>query len=580
MALFYTLKEVLTPYANKINSLSQTAAETEETANQISSDIVPIVEHELLDNSELEWVDGNFISSEDGSINSTSAYVIANRSYIPVRKGDTIICSAVGSTRFVQRVCMYSEPKVSSFISTIANYSSATNNLMIDRDCYIRFSVREWSSQEFDYSIGKQSIVVTRTIYKKGYSEYNLLSNYTENYAITSDMDGVRARIDYNLSSNIYVTEQNEYILSGEYEEDTPVYPSVTTFDKNETILSRTSFTWTSGEYIHRLRFKYPASYVRITFPNKASNVKFVTYAEIDNITNGNVQTLISSAKGNYNTIINNPIFTSQVLGVAMTYLGKTSISYKAKNTALTSDDYGTNIDCSTFIGLVLRGWDCDTVYTGSANSAGDGSDGDMNEDEVIVSNSYWASRRNTKFVWTMNPAKWKLRYNYLNTFDVENDPTYEPVRRAATLAQWMIEIMGWEIQPNVEILQPGDIVFFARKNSDGTDVAPVRYRKINHVSMFSHINNEGKHVCIQVTNNEAGESPCVLYTLEDATGLYVNGIDTLVAICRPNYSGGSSYIENKTPTDSGVNGNICYDNDYLYVRTASGWKKIAFENL
>lgn len=221
----------------------------------------------------------------------------------------------------------------------------------------------------------------------------------------------------------------------------------------------------------------------------------------------------------------NNPTNVSDMLTVARSWLNGTSLVY-GTTTILDKSTSTTSIDCSTFAGLVLRGisYEESPYYTNNWGSP-----------SALIANP--------NKEWSLNPFEWE---NKINT----SDPL-SPVRKAAQLAQWMAD-QGWVVPMDEHLanVRPGDIAFWARKESDGTYLNPTRFMHITHIAIvtsrdpaptddatWDRVKYPYKHKCIEVT---AVTPPCTEDNLwlekgqEDPTDEQHTNINTLVLVCRP----------------------------------------------
>lgn len=231
----------------------------------------------------------------------------------------------------------------------------------------------------------------------------------------------------------------------------------------------------------------------------------------------------------------NNVNLVAEFLGIAQTYLNKTSIEYKDGDTIMYKSTATNGIDCSTYTWLCLMGYGYESTpyYTHQYKSP-------------------YAWKANTDFDWSINPMEYKN-----SRYEDGSNPT-EVVRVAAQMARWMSERSQIVLLDNgfVDVL-PGDIVFWARKDRQtGNWVHPTWYKKISHVGIVltkedapnTYIDSNGitrnwdktkypyKHQIIDV---RVETPPCqTLHWLEecqeDSTNVYENNINTVVLVCRP----------------------------------------------
>lgn len=150
-------------------------------------------------------------------------------------------------------------------------------------------------------------------------------------------------------------------------------------------------------------------------------------------------------------------------------------------------------IDCSTFIGLLLRGIPFrKSPYKTIPNSYIDDEELEPDDDEEDASSSDDRSTTpgllpaNTEdYAWAMNPGEYKIPTIPLGDSD--------PVRTASQLAEWL-ETRGRaiELKPDFSNVEPGDIIFWAKTKTEQIDsqhsvtrfVRNYRYRNISHVAV------------------------------------------------------------------------------------------------
>lgn len=268
----------------------------------------------------------------------------------------------------------------------------------------------------------------------------------------------------------------------------------------------------------------------------------------------------------------NNQTLVSECIGVARSYYlaryndnQEPTFNYNVNGTVLDTnyDVNGENknsIDCSTFIGLLLRGIPFKKspygkLFTdnGPLLDDNDGGNETGNHDEYddIYNGNAWDPMNivaNKDYSWSINPMDYKLKKNI-------NSSELYPVRTASQLAQWMYE-RGWAIPLDTTFtnLEPGDIIFWAKRQG-GEYIQPNRYKKISHVaiciSKYDRPENDSsfpsnypwKHTMLEVTT----KAPYVLNrTLEKCSP------NDVVMICRPDLGSVSAddYVGNINTKD------------------------------
>lgn len=251
---------------------------------------------------------------------------------------------------------------------------------------------------------------------------------------------------------------------------------------------------------------------------------------------NGNTYVIGQDGMG-LQTKKNNSGLVTEFLAVAQSYLNRNGLEYKDGDTIMYKSTETNGIDCSTYTWLCLMGYDYESTpyYTHQYKNP-----------------SAWKS--NTDFEWAINPMEYK------NSRYADGSNPTETVRVSAQIGRWMAERSQIVPIDNGFIdVQPGDIVFWARKDSQTGDwVRPTWYKKINHVGIVltkedapnTYIDSGGttrnwdktkypyKHQIIDV---RIETPPCqTLHWLEecqeDPTNVYLNNVNTVVMVCRPDF--------------------------------------------
>lgn len=205
--------------------------------------------------------------------------------------------------------------------------------------------------------------------------------------------------------------------------------------------------------------------------------------------------------------------FAEQMANVARTYLrnrqGKDadknlvwSFEYSQEHNWLSTGFNGQTmkgIDCSSFMGLVLRGIPfekCPYLLSrelasrvtpteeegkedsgsGGTNTGGTEGQGNYNFDETKANK--------LDYLWAINPYDYTYPRDVVGS-EVGKPSNMSPVRRASQLGNWMHD-SGWDIYWDRTFAQVevGDIVYWAKKNTDGTWRQPDRYMHISHVAI------------------------------------------------------------------------------------------------
>lgn len=262
------------------------------------------------------------------------------------------------------------------------------------------------------------------------------------------------------------------------------------------------------------------------------------------------------------NAIRNDPAAVAQLIAVAKTWHDNRTTAYTPGTQAMHYHDAATpedrasildvttatvhtpNIECSTFVGMLLRGYSFDeTTYSPEWTG------GAMARDDWVA---------NPEHFWAINPFEWRVSSRGDGTNPAK-------VRIAAALGRWM-EDHGLAV-PAAK-MEPGDVVFFARKNSaDDSWANGISYRHISHVALCYAVETTQSgniydidpeaypltHFIIESSTDEAdlasgspaiepygdtdqgqGHGSIYIRPIETRPGPYRTGPDTLCLVCRP----------------------------------------------
>ena len=314
-------------------------------------------------------------------------------------------------------------------------------------------------------------------------------------------------------------------------------------------------------------------------------------------------------------TTRNNVELVKQLMDVATTYFNnRDELEYKQNFTTILDESSRTNhIDCSAFIGLLLRGLRYgDTSYGNAALVGTDPMD--------------W--KASSKYTWARN-----LQYyqNVIGGTGESMPPEYyqtpQPLRTASQIGEWMIG-MGWQVPIDEKLsnLEVGDILFYAKKKYDdntGTYVwrEPDRFMRISHVAVcmdkahsdtanlpdwvtyyYPNWYSEGRYndypVCHRIMHATSETPPIVrslvecnydgvmypTYNGSGSSNVYTHtGVPTLCLVCRPDL-GALSWDATAgvaTTNATGTPGQIKYDNNTLYICVDwNTWKAISLRTI
>ena len=236
----------------------------------------------------------------------------------------------------------------------------------------------------------------------------------------------------------------------------------------------------------------------------------------------------------------NNADKVTELLTVANSYLDQMSIVYHDGQSVIYDPSYYGRCDCSSFVVLCLMGRAYDDTPYGDAT--------------MRPPRMEWVATPCPDYNWSLNPLEHKAnRY-------ADGHGSAERCLITPTLARWMMR-MGWVVDTSdgYTAVEPGDILFFARKDSDGSWHKPDLYLHINHVAFVltkepapdtyiggadgeEHVWDKTKypykHMTIEVSNATGVAPACVSKLLErnqyDPEYMLANDINTVVLVCRP----------------------------------------------
>lgn len=238
----------------------------------------------------------------------------------------------------------------------------------------------------------------------------------------------------------------------------------------------------------------------------------------------------------------NNQTYVSQILQLAESYLNQ-GFEY-GQSTILDANSWDSDliIDCSTYVGLLLRGRGfTDTRYGSSSISTAT------------------TKTANPNYIWSINPYDYELQKEL-------SDSNLYPVRTASQLAEWMLK-RGWRVPLDTHLsnVMPGDVVFYARKNISTDEwVCEDRFMHISHVGIVTDkVPADGTqawdttklpwvHTVMDSTAREGSIGSRILEDgAQDEPSIYTNNYHTVVMVCRPDlgaiapYGGGGGGSDN-----------------------------------
>lgn len=243
----------------------------------------------------------------------------------------------------------------------------------------------------------------------------------------------------------------------------------------------------------------------------------------------------------------NNADKVAELLAVAQSYQDKTSIAYHDGQSVIYDSSYWDRCDCSSFVTLCLLGRAYGDTPYGNASMRGVG----------------WKPTPCPDYNWAINPLEHQAnRY-------VDGHGASERVLLATLQARWMMR-MGWavDISDGFTAIEPGDILFWARKTAGGDWVHPDWYLHINHIGFvltkepapdtyiggvdgleheWDKTKYPYKHMTIEVFGAEGATPACQSRLLERnhymPDYMQANDINTVCLVCRPDLGALSEVI-------------------------------------
>jgi len=325
----------------------------------------------------------------------------------------------------------------------------------------------------------------------------------------------------------------------------------------------------------------------------------------------GGSDTPVPSSGSTIRTTRNNAALVNQLMDVANSYYQNGSdLEYnQGFNSILDTDQATRKIDCSSFVGLLLRGLAYnDTAY---------GNIGLVGTDPMD-----W--KASPKYTWSRNPQYYQnIIGGTGSSMPVEYYQTPQPIRTASQIGEWMMS-MGWQVPLDDKLsnMEVGDILFYAKRDSDDPTQwkQPDRFMRICHIGVcidkaysdtptlpswityyYPNWYSEGRYerfpVCHRIMH-ATSETPPIVRSLVECnydgvmyptysgsnSNVYTHtGYPTLCLVCRPDL-GSLSWeatagvaITNAT----GTPGQIKYDNNTLYICVDwNTWKAISLRTI
>lgn len=560
-----SISDLRTAVSNATSSLSALSA----TVNGE----VKLENYERADLSDFDIREGKSISTTSGSPVTASAYT-SIATFIPVTTG-TVIKKGSLSAYIVFFSNAYNTAISSSTSSSRNDYVCASNGFVkiatkldpASSTAPTVTQVKENIQVIYPNTVRKapatmKNIISESSVIQNKYVAYNDGSqNGTTKYSMTQKID-VDSSKDYYVSITDVSPDSNtrdfcifaydvdgNYIVSSEYYDNSNDYKA---YYRAQLGLSTTSL-------FRVFRFPSNVKQIAVMFDKfGTTELSIKTAFEADYIARQEIAALRSElndlSKRCYITEKSNPVYVQQIIDVAGSYYAEGGKSYidggvtkfymkYGYNTVLSNTYNGEGgIDCSAYIGLVLRGihFEDTEYYTDPANATSP-----ETEEDDGTENTGTTYDANPDYDWSVNPYDYELPA-------VVNAPaeSASKVRNAAQLGQWL-QLMGrsvW-IDKHLANLLPGDVVFFSKKKQNGSWIQEPRYMHISHVAIVATKEDAPadatwdtelypyQHTLYEV-RGAAPQHPgaCGKFVLENPafSGPTENGVDTLVLVCRP----------------------------------------------
>lgn len=262
-----------------------------------------------------------------------------------------------------------------------------------------------------------------------------------------------------------------------------------------------------------------------------------ISDADLDILTRVCVARNLNQITPQITTKKGNPVYIGELEALARDWyshrndiVGGSKAMVYGNNSILNTSSYTREIDCSTFVGMLLRGYS----FSQTPYATGQGANPDS-----------WTG--NTAYNWTFNP------FDYSNYSRIDSQSRTK-VRYASQMAEMMIERgQTVPIDRYYANIEPGDVLFFARHDSTTNDwFEPLRLKHINHVAIciakekatsaggWDTTTFPWKHTFIEVGHEDETTPDGVIKirTLEqpqgDTSAIFDNNINTLCLVCRP----------------------------------------------
>ena len=563
----------------------------------------------LITSNQLVWTNNTVIADGGGATIGATPHRATCLDYIPVKKGYKIIVNAGYGVRYAQ----YTSKSPSSKFAL--HGFGAVTTYVIDQDCYIRISIKNSSDTDLTQSDFDSAFSILCGYLPAALEQANILKDASLTEALYYNGSGItNVSSRMAISSLIPVNPDTFYVFKCVYDDTNDGNGStnrIVGFDENKEFVEVVFMFGMGGDSaisnierwftIENTNIKYISlsfCYLNCTSYELYADAGFLNSLGVSNEKNEKNINLINSEK--FALKENSPACIKQMLTIANSYVGQKDSSdnyvlhYGNRTPLQNNYDDDNSIDCSTYIGFVLRGISYDDSPYGLTNDTPnyDDDNGESTDNESGNDSNYnykqWTA--NSKYVWSIDPSNYDLPLEYDLTADVPvtTDPMYFVVRRASQLAQMFAE-QGREValDDHLNNLEVGDLVFWSRRKSNGNWLQPYRYRHIGHVALiikkepapvnasWDTAKHPWQHTYIEVINAPAGQDVLHTNILELEGDETTNNVSTFSCAMRPDL--GATMAVNKYTDRHNYTGEICYDSNYLYIcLDGTNWKKVA----
>lgn len=564
---------------------------------------------------------GWLVRTTDGAcVDQESDLYLSTNDYIPVTNETKITVDA----GYVLRVAYYTGRNISSFVEMLANWDESA----IGKNGYIRISIKKSNGESLTLN-DADAIHVKVPELKKMWARPGVelidLADTRQNWRTLNASGEIISSSIYNTTDLIPVSVDDAYTLAVTMHKTTDSGENGNTrvlsanyYDKEQGFIG-TLAIWSGSLYSaeettetvsveKRVPIPTGAYFLRIKWIAKyTDSVSLLGSTTFDKLTSDRVNALeISTAdisRAPKEVLSNSAARVSELISVARTY----------RDFALRTDRYGNyylkygagcvldvssasevkGIDCSGFVGLVLRGIPVGmTPYIPDSEDDADyippAPGEDIEEEDMPDSDATGlAITRNPAYSWSKDLYMWK---EYVSS--MSRAPFH--VRAAAQIASWFYG-RGREVpfDPRFMDAEPGDVICFQRMLPDGTWSQPNRFRHVSHVGIITeraanpNFNQTKAFSRTDITTYpyihtyihcSTFSGPCVqeesledkqvaAYTSISGGTIPASGVSFCCMICRPDL-GNDVVATPGTPTESvfGSPGKLLADSNYLYV--------------